>query len=91
MLKDLLVAAVVLFVGFVAGGFLWQAIDTENFPDVPAWCRPAWLMSLSFAFASRGRDKSEAAFPSDHHIEVMTFEKSTRKGKAKGRHITHPR
>jgi hypothetical protein len=38
--------ALVILVLFFLGGFIWQAIDVEEFPDAPGWCRPKWLCQL---------------------------------------------
>jgi hypothetical protein len=44
LLFYLLVIALPILGLFVLLGLLWQAIDTEVFPDVPGWCRPKWLI-----------------------------------------------
>lgn len=36
----------VLIALFLLGGFIWQAVDEEEFTVVPAWCRPQWLLNL---------------------------------------------
>jgi hypothetical protein len=41
-----LVVLGIFFLLFLLGGYIWQALDEEEFPDVPKWARPKWMARL---------------------------------------------